>query len=138
MNSYILDTNVLISFVTDRNLPQQNIIRKYFEDAASVICELLICDIVINEFVYVMEHIYNIKSTNIAGMLRALIKMPGIKLVNYFDPESVLELWPLKINDYGDAVLASFAKSLNKRIITFDRKFTKQLNKGNIPILKDL
>lgn len=40
MNKYLIDTNCLISFVTDRNPEQQKIISKYFEDAADLKCDL--------------------------------------------------------------------------------------------------
>jgi predicted nucleic-acid-binding protein len=136
MNSYILDTNALISFITDRDKLQQSKIAKYFEEAALINCELIIIDAVINEFVYVLEQVYQVKPADIAEMIKALIKTPGIKLTGSFNIESLLNLWPIKIYDYGDAVLGEFAKTSNLPIITFDKKLIKQLIKEKIPVKK--
>ncbi len=136
MNSYILDTNALISFITDRDIHQQSKIAAYFEEAAMMNCELIIIDAVINEFVYVLEQVYRIRPIKIADMIKSLIKTPGIKLIGSFNLESLLDFWPVKIDDYGDASLALYAKTSNIPIITFDKKLTKQLMKEKIPVKK--
>jgi hypothetical protein len=57
VKKYIIDTNALISFVTDRNLNQQQIMKSIFETASSL-KGLIICHShVLTEFVYVMEKI---------------------------------------------------------------------------------
>lgn len=83
-----------------------------------------------------LEQVYNIKSIETAKIIQSLIKTPGIKLTGGSNIESVMKYWPLKISDYGDAVLAYYAKTSNVPIITFDKKLIKQLIKENIPCKK--
>jgi len=136
MNKFIPDTNTVISFITDRNKKLQEIISRFFDDASHGSAELMITDIVINEFVYVMDTIYKVQPEQIAEILRSLISAPGVTLVSSFDPDIVLELWPSAITDYGDAVLAYHALKLNIPIITFDQKLIKQMKTRNIPYHK--
>ncbi len=57
MRKYLLDTNALISFLTDRNLKQQKIISPYFKQVAGGQSLITLHLNVITEFVYVMEKI---------------------------------------------------------------------------------
>ena len=134
MKKYLIDTNCLISFITDRNPGQQKIIAKYFEDAADIECELVIVDSVITELVYVLEKIYMINIKIISDILHSLIETPGIIVYNNFDLSKILRLWPDKIRDYGDAVIASHAAGEKLKVITFDQDFAKQLSQSNISV----
>nr|MBL0702317.1 hypothetical protein [Desulfobacterales bacterium] len=60
MKKYIIDTNALISFVTDRNQEQQVKVDKLFNDAARLRILVLCPQNVLTEFVYVMDKIYQI------------------------------------------------------------------------------
>jgi len=117
---------VLISFVTDRNLEQQDKAARIFEAAKrsrlSVICH----QNVVTEFVYVLDRVYHVDQSTVQGMLRDLIEMPGVELVNELDLSNLLTVWPDKSPDYGDAVLLSYCKGHKDiRLATFDRKFAK-------------
>jgi len=136
MNKFIPDTNTIISYLTDRNKKQQEIISQFFDDASNGLAELIVTDIVISEFVYVMDSIYKVQPQQISEILRALISAPGVTLVSSFDPDIVLELWPSAITDYGDAVLSYHALKLNFPIVTFDQKLIKQMKTRNIPYHK--
>ncbi len=134
MKKYLIDTNGLISFLTDRNIEQQKIISKYFIDASNLKCELIVLDIVIIELVYVLENVYNIKSNDIHTILKSLKDNPGIGLDSYFDFHEILKLWPDKIKDFGDTVISSYAKKNKISILTFDNKLKKELNRLKIPV----
>ena len=134
MKKYLIDTTCLISFITDREPGQQRIIAKYFEDAADMKCELVIVDSVITELVYVLEKVYMINMKIISDILHSLIETPGITVHNNFDLSKILRLWPYKIRDYGDAVIASHAVGEKLKVITLDLKFTKQLSECNISV----
>ena len=136
MKKYLVDTNCLISFITDRDPGQQKIIAKYFEDAADIECELVIVDSVITELVYVFEKIYMINIKIISDILHSLIETPGITVHKNFDLSKILKLWPDKIRDYGDAVIASHAAGEKLKVITFDQDFVKQLSECNISVQK--
>ena len=64
----------------------------------------------------------------INAMVRDFIAMPGIELRHETDFKSVLSLWPERIADFGDAVVASTGMALKgSAIVTFDGKFKSAL-----------
>jgi predicted nucleic-acid-binding protein len=56
-----------------------------------------------------------------------LVDMPGIEVIHEIDFTAALSCWPDPIPDFGDAVIASAGKSRKCSIVTFDRKFAKNL-----------
>lgn len=61
-------------------------------------------------------------------MISDFITMPGIKVIHEVNFETLLKLWPDKVADFGDAIVATVAKSQKAaRIVTFDEKFVRAL-----------
>jgi len=132
----VIDTNALISFVTDRNLNQQDRIAHLFEKATTLETQVLCPQNVLTEFVYVLENIYGLPKLTIKEMLADFILMPGIEIVHELDFKILFTYWPEKIPDYGDAVVASVCKARKgSKVATFDHKFKKALKKLSIPSL---
>lgn len=130
MKKYIIDTNALISFVTDRNPTQQEIVVPLFEAASRVKCTLVCHQFVLTEFVFVMDNVYKTPKETINSMLRDFIAMPGVEVCQQTDLSVVLSLWPSKIADFGDALIAATGKAMKGTIIvTFDVKFKSALKK---------
>jgi len=134
-----IDTNVLISFVTDRNLEQQSQAARIFESAKRSQITVLCHQNVVTEFVYVLDRIYHVEPITVHNMLRNLIEMPGIELVNELDLSHLLAVWPGKCPDYGDAVLLAFCKGHKDiRLATFDRKFIRVSHDIGIKLYEDI
>ena len=130
MKKYIIDTNALISFVTVRNLAQQEIVAPLFEAASRSKCSLICHQLVLTEFVFVMDKVYGTPKETINTLLRDFISMPGVEVQQATDFSALLSYWPAKIADFGDAVIAVTAKSIKGSIIvTFDEKFKSALKK---------
>ena len=130
MKSYIVDTNVLISFVTDRNLLQQEKAAPLFENASRGSCRLLFHQQVLTEFVYVLDRVYGVKLGTIKSMLGALLNFPGASLINEADFIQVMSVWPEKVGDLTDAILLCNVKVLKKPILaTFDTRLAKEAKK---------
>ena len=130
MRKYIIDTNALISFVTDRNPEQQVKIDKLFNDAARLRILVLCPQNVLTEFVYVMDKVYQIPKSEINKIVRDFIDMPGIEVVNDLDMKTLMSYWPEVFQDYGDAIIATLCKNTKGSLIaTFDRKFRTKLKK---------
>ena len=132
MKRFCIDTNGVISYITNRNKIQQEIIAHYFDEAANFKHEIVIIENVITELIYVMESVYNIEKSLITKMLEDLNKTPGIVIDCLFDINNLLKIWPSIIKEYGDALLAVYAKNFKIPIITFDKNFLKQLRKLKI------
>lgn len=130
MKKYIIDTNAIISFVTERNPDQQAIVAPLFEAAARLKCTLICHQFVLTEFVFVMDKVYGVPKETVNAMIRDFISMPGIALHQQTDFSAVLLLWPATITDFGDALLAATAKSIKgATVVTFDQKFKSALKK---------
>ena len=130
MKKYIIDTNALVSFVTDRNPAQQEIVAPLFETASRLKCILVCHQFVLTEFVFVMDKVYGTPKETINSMLRDFVAMPGVEVCQQTDFSVLLSLWPAKIADFGDALIAATGKAMKgTTIVTFDVKFKSGLKK---------
>ena len=136
MKQYVIDTNALLSFVTDRNTVQQTVMTSVFEQVASAQATILCPQNVIAEFVYVMETVYHQPKPSIRSIAAEFISMPGVTILNKTDFDEVFSLWPEIFEDFGDAIVAACARSTKRAsIITFDRRFIRKLTSCRIPFL---
>lgn len=137
MKKYIIDTNALISYVTDRSPDQQQKVARIFQEVVKMKGVILCPQYVLTEFIYVLDKVYGISKNDIQMMVRDFLAMPGIELVHEIDFDTVLKFWPEAISDFGDAILASLG-SLYKGsvILTFDLKFIHSLKKLGVPVEK--
>jgi predicted nucleic-acid-binding protein len=128
MKTFIIDTNALLSFVTDRNPEQQATMTELFEQASGLDCTILCHTHVITEFVYVLEKVYGREKRSIRQMILDLTALPGIDVVKEINFESLLEYWPSKISDFCDSSVASlWSEKSHASVITFDKRFIKEL-----------
>ena len=136
MKKCIIDTNALISFVTDRNPVQQDQIASLLDDAVHLRVRLLCPQNVLSEFVYVMDTIYSLRKTEIRDIVRDFISLPGIEVVHRVNLSTLFEFWPEQVSDYGDAIIAALCKD-NKdvSVATFDRKFMLKLKNLDLPTI---
>jgi len=133
VKKYIIDTNALISFVTDRNQEQQVKVDKLFNDAARLRIMVLCPQNVLTEFVYVMDTVYQIPKSEISKIVRDFIDMPGIEVVHDLNMKTLISYWPEVFKDYGDAIIATLCKNTKgSLIVTFDRKFRAKLKKRGL------
>jgi len=66
-----------------------------------------------------------------------LISMSGVIYISDVDMRILLSLWPAKIPDYGDAVLASLCRQTKEsQIATFAKKFIQVLAEIKLPAWK--
>jgi len=137
LNRYVIDTNALISFVTDRKPEQQQKIAPLFEAAAHLKAVIFCHQYVFTEFIYVMDKVYHLPKDEIGRMIADFIQMPGIEVVQELDFNAVLSCWPDPFTDFGDAVVASVGMSKRgAAIVTFDRKFASGLKSLGLALFK--
>lgn len=133
MKKVIIDTNCLLSFVTDRNVAQQEKVSKLFHDAAQLKAVILCPHHVISESIFVLSSVYGTEAEKIHSILSDLIVMPGIVTTGEVSIKTVLSLWPSLIPDYGDAVVAAICKdSKGTAVVTFDKKFRTAMKAAGI------
>ena len=134
MKAYIIDTNALISFVTDREPAQQKVVGELFEQAARLKCTMICPLHVLTEFVYVLERVYRVEPCEINAMVAEFIAMAGVELFHGLDMNILLALWPASVPDFGDAVVATVSRmKKGSSVLTFDRRFARVLHRLGIP-----
>ncbi len=128
MKKYVIDTNALISFVTDRNLKQQQVMKSVFETASQLKGIVLCHSHVLTEFVYVMERIYQVPPEEIKEMVMDFMILPGVRVVQEIIIKTVFDYWPKVISDFGDALVAALCKAQKGSVLlTFDQKLVSQI-----------
>ena len=136
MKRYVIDTNALLSFVTDRNTAQQAVMTGVFEQVAAAQASILCPQNVIAEFVYVMDTVYYQPKPSIRAIVADFIAMPGITIAERTDFDTVLTIWPEAFDDFGDAIVAASARATKGAIVvTFDRRFMRKLASNHIPFM---
>ncbi|MBW1927463.1 MAG: type II toxin-antitoxin system VapC family toxin [Deltaproteobacteria bacterium] len=128
MQKVVIDTNCLISYVTDRNLKQQEIVSSVLEQAAGLkIC--IYCHFhVISEFIFVLDSVYGINPKDIRVMAQEFLSMPGVELISEVNTKTLFTFWPERIRDYGDAIIAATCRHIKgSAVLTFDSKFKASL-----------
>ena len=134
MKTCVIDTNALLSFVTDRNPGQQAAMAVIFRQVASAQAEVICPQNVVAEFVYVMESVYHQPKSTIRSILGDFLATPGIHIEDKVDFPTVLSFWPETLDDYGDAIVAACAQAIRGAIVvTFDRSFLRKLRSCKIP-----
>ena len=135
MIRYVIDTNALISFVTDRNPEQQQKIAPLFESAAHMKAVMFCHQHVLTEFIFVLDRIYHVPKNEIGVMIKDLIEMPGIEVVQEVDFNTIFSWWPDPVPDFGDALIAAVGKTISgSLVVTFDQKFAANLKTLGISI----
>ena len=128
MKRYLVDADLLISFVTDRDSAQQARAARLFEQAAQGKALLLCPHNVLVEFAYVMDKVYRQPKPLVRQILADLVAMPGVEVPAEAAFTEILALWPEPFGDLGDALVAAVARREKKATVaTFDRAFARGL-----------
>lgn len=135
MRQVIVDTNVLLSFLTDRDLEQQERAGDLFQKALRGEQVALVPQAALAEMVYVLLNVYKVSPADTAATLADLLDMPGVLAVDEVSWPAVLELWPHAVPDFGDALLAAVARDqAPDAVATFDNKFSSRLRRLGLPL----
>lgn len=122
-----VDTNVVVSFVTDRDPAQQSRAAALFGAATAGECLIVLPQAVISEAVYVLCNVYAVKPEVVSAVMRDLMSLPGVVSVDQVDWPAIWRCWPRRVKDYGDACLTVVARSGGFELLaTFDAELAKR------------
>jgi predicted nucleic acid-binding protein len=135
----LLDANVLVSFLTDRNEEQRRKASALFRGAAEREHTLVLHTISIVEMVYVLTQLYEQEPSQVAEAVADLLAMPGVLAEDEVSWPLVLERWPETLRSLGDAIVAAVAsQGQYDAVATFDTTLRKKLvRQGSVPYWRD-
>lgn len=134
----LLDTNVLVSFLIDRDGVQQERAAELLDGAAGSEDDLVLHQFVLAELVYVLAKTYTTPKATVAQAVRDLLSLPGVVIRDQMPWTLVLELWPAEIGDFTDACLLAIAETGRvDRVATFDRRLASRLRARGLASLWD-
>ena len=107
MTSVVVDTNVLVSFLTDRDPAQQVRAAELLAKAADRELEVVLHQVVVIETVYVLRNLYSVSREDTAAIVREMLAMPGVVAVDDLPWTVVFELWPTPFAELADGALAA-------------------------------
>jgi predicted nucleic acid-binding protein len=136
MAHVLVDTNVLVSFLTDRNPRQQKVAAGLFAEAQSGSHRLVLHQAVITELVYVLGNLYQVPPARVRDTLESLVSFPAVEILDDVPWPKLFGIWPETMADFADAILASVATTgASDTVATFDSDFRKRLGRLGVECL---
>ncbi len=124
MASYLLDTNVLVRFLTDDHAEHLAETKELFTRAEKGEHSLAIVSLVVAETIFVLRSVYKHDYKEIAGRLQIFLSQRWLKVEERQILLAALSLLAIGTH-FVDAYLAARANSDTVEIYTFDKKLKK-------------
>lgn len=129
----ILDTSVILRFLTGNSSEKKEKFRKLIRDAISEKSALFVPLIVIIEMVYVLEKIYGLEKAAVREKVESLLTLPPVEIEAEAVVLESLRLYSEKDLKYGDAmILAKSRTSGIKPVYTSDKKDFKKFKEAHL------
>jgi predicted nucleic acid-binding protein len=123
MARLLLDTNVIVRFLTGDHPAHSPRSRKLFARAAAGDVTLVVTDLALAETAWVLQSFYSLDRDAIAAALKDLIESTGIEVQNKARLLSALRNFAQTNVNFVDAYHAAVAAAESVGIASFDRDF---------------
>jgi predicted nucleic acid-binding protein len=127
MKPIILDTNIVIRFVTSDDKEKKEKAATLFDQIEKGKIIAFIPDVIFAEIVFVLvsKKLYAMPKKTIQAILIPIINLPNIKFYRKKSIKKALELFVKHDLDFEDALLAAYAEKGKNEIVSFDNDFKK-------------
>jgi predicted nucleic acid-binding protein len=123
MARLLLDTNLIVRFLTGDHPIHSPRSRNLFARAAAGDVTLLVTDLALAETIWVLQSFYSLERAAITAALKHLIESTGIEVQNKAILLSALRNFARTAVDFVDAYHAAVATAESVGIASFDRDF---------------
>ena len=122
---YLVDTNVLLRFLTGEPVAQALAVKKLFARAATGELTLEVSPVIVAETIYTLLSYYEVDRKEAVEKIETLLRQPGFKVRESNEVFSALERLKTINVGFADAFLAASSAGANITIASFDRDFDK-------------
>lgn len=129
----LVDANVLISFLVERNQKQRAAAKALIDSAGDGEIEAFIAQFAVFEVTYVLQSFYGMPIPRVATLVRDMIALPGVTAIDDCPWRKVFEYWPERLPGLADA--ATVAVAIANRydaVATFDQKMLKRMESRGV------
>ena len=128
MRSCFVDTNLFIRYLTNDDPKKADRVERLLSEAAAGKVRLVTAEMVIAETVWVLESSYDLKSGEVAPLIRGILATPGLDVLNASLVARALEYYEAKNIDFIDGyIVAVMEKQGITELYSFDRKHISRL-----------
>jgi predicted nucleic-acid-binding protein len=121
----LVDTNILLRFLSGQPAAQAVAARKLFSRAAAREIEIDFSPVIVAEAFYTLTSFYGVERKVAADKISVLLQQHGIKLRDSAQVLSALDLLQTVNVGFADAFLAAGAHEDDVLVVSFDRDFEK-------------
>ena len=125
MREQIVDTNILLRFLLNDVPKQTEEAKLKIEQAKAGKLKLVVPQIVIFEIIFALTKIYGFEKNKVIDVIRVLINSDYLEVESRDILYVALDLFRLSAISFVDCFIASYAKSRNVEVLTFDKDLNK-------------
>lgn len=122
---YLVDTNILLRFLSGEPVRQAAAAKRLFVDAAAGDVVLDISPVIVAETIYTLLSFYGVERKEAVEKLLMLLRQPGLKIRDGTQVFSALERLRAANVGFADAFLAAAGAEEHVAIVSFDRDLDK-------------
>ena len=122
---YLVDTNILLRFLSGEPVRQAEAAKKLFSEAAAGEVVLDVSPVIVAETIYTLLSFYGVERKEAVEKLLMLLRQPGLKIRDAAQVFSALERLRAANVGFADAFLAAGGAEENVAIASFDRDLDK-------------
>jgi len=122
---YLVDTNILLRFLTGDPPAQASAVRKLFDRAAAGNIVLDVSPLIVAEAYYTLHSFYRVERRVAAEKLALLLQQHGVRLRDSSQVLAALQRLQAANIGFADAFLAAGAAEEDVPVASFDRDFDK-------------
>ncbi|PYQ28024.1 MAG: hypothetical protein DMF56_17940 [Acidobacteria bacterium] len=128
MRQVLIDANVFVSFLVERNEEQRAAAKALIDAAGDGEIKAFVTQFAIFEVTYVLQSYYGMPTSRVAALMRDLIALPGVTAIDDCPWRKVFDLWPEQLGGLADASSVAVAIANHyDAIATFDQKMIKRM-----------